>query len=266
MVLAFSFLVPGIVNEFVDLGLNVGDLQSHIQNDDSVIMRSLNQFGFESAVESFVGGVSKLSANLFQKTLGVINSLFSVISVLVISLYLVIQQDGLKDFVKSLTPIGYHSRINTVVQRVQKKLGRWLVGQIALMAAIFVLTYVGLLIFGVKNALALALFAGLLEIVPILGPIIAAIPAVFLAFLQSLLLALLVIILYIAVQQFENYILVPRIIGKSIGANPLVVLVALLIGFRIAGIPGMLIAAPIVAVINVILDDISGHKKVNTES
>ena len=59
--------------------------------------------------------------------------------------------------------------------------------------------------------------------------------------------------------------MVPRIIGKSIGANPLVVLVALLIGFRIAGIPGMLIAAPIVAVINVVLDDISRHKKVKTE-
>ena len=266
VVLAFSFLLPRLINDVVDFGLNIGATQSRLQDNSSLIIRTLNQFGLSQAVESFGSGLAEISANIFQKTLGVLSGIFSTVSVLVISFYLVIEQDGLKDFVKSLTPPQYHTRINTVVQRVQKKLGRWLVGQLALMTSIFILTYIGLSIFGVKNALALALFAGLLEIVPYLGPIISAIPAVLLAFLQSPFLAILIIILYTAIQQFENYVLVPRIIGRSIGANPLVILIALLIGFRIAGIVGMLIAAPIVAVITVILEDYSGHKRLKEEN
>jgi predicted PurR-regulated permease PerM len=85
------------------------------------------------------------------------------------------------------------------------------------------------------------------------------------ALLQSPLLALIVVALYTFVQQSENYLLVPKIIGKSIGANPLVVLVALLVGFKIAGIIGMLIAAPLVAVGTVVMEDYDSHRKSKVE-
>ena len=100
------------------------------------------------------------------------------------------------------------------------------------------------------------MFAGLLEIVPYIGPIVSAVPAILVALVQSPPLALFVLGLYILIQQTENYILVPKIMGKTIGANPLVILVAVLIGFKLAGIVGMLLAVPIVGAATVFLHDL----------
>ena len=106
-----------------------------------------------------------------------------------------------------------------------------------------------------KYALALALLAGLLEIVPYLGPILSAIPAILVAFVQSPPLALFVLILYVVVQQIENHILVPKIMGRAIGVNPVIILVAVLLGFKIAGMLGMLLAVPMVAGLQVVISD-----------
>ncbi|OGE80950.1 MAG: hypothetical protein A2826_00285 [Candidatus Doudnabacteria bacterium RIFCSPHIGHO2_01_FULL_43_23] len=259
--LILILLVPRLASELVELGGSIEIFRADFQNEGSRLGTLFSQFGLAESLRTLGASVAQFTSTLFEKSLGFFGSIFSVISVLVISFYLVAQQNALKDFVKSLAPKNYHDRINNVVQKVQQKLGRWLIGQISLMAVIFILTFIGLTILGVENALVLALFAGLLEIVPYLGPFLALIPAVILAFIQSPILGLLVLILYVVIQQLENYLLVPRIIGKSIGANPLVVLIALLIGFRIAGILGMLIAAPLVAVITVILEDYTGHRK-----
>jgi predicted PurR-regulated permease PerM len=259
--LILILLVPRLASELVNLGGSIEIFRADFQNESSRLGILFSQFGLAESLRTLGASVAQFTSTLFEKSLGFFGSIFSVISVLVISFYLVAQQNAMKDFVKSLAPKNYHERINNVVQKVQQKLGHWLIGQISLMAVIFILTFIGLTILGVENALVLALFAGLLEIVPYLGPILALIPAVILAFIQSPILGLLVLILYIVIQQVENYLLVPRIIGKSIGANPLVVLIALLIGFRIAGILGMLIAAPLVAVVTVILEDYTGHRK-----
>jgi len=259
--LSLSFLLPKLVADFSALGGSLSSIQEQIVSGNGVV-GFLNQFGFSDSLQSFGNQIVNFAGNVFQRTASLLSGIFSLISVLVISFYLVIEQDALKDFVKTLTPPDYHARINTMVQRVQRKLGRWLIGQIALMVSIFVLTFVGLSILGVENALALSIFAGLLEIVPYIGPIISAIPAIIVGLFVSPLLALFVIILYTLIQQFENYVLVPRILGKSIGANPLVILIALLIGFRLAGILGMLISAPIVAIITVVLEGYQEKKQV----
>ncbi|MBL8031765.1 MAG: AI-2E family transporter [Candidatus Doudnabacteria bacterium] len=125
--------------------------------------------------------------------------------------------------------------------------------------AIFVFTYVGLTILGVKYALVLALLAGLLEVVPYMGPFLSAVPAVLFAFVQSPALALAVIVLYILVQKSESYVLVPKIMQKTVGTSPLVVLVSLLIGFKLAGILGLLLAVPIAGALMVLLEEFRGE-------
>ena len=94
--------------------------------------------------------------------------------------------------------------------------------------------------------------AGLLEIVPVIGPIISAIPAVFLTLLYSPFKALLVLILFILIQQFENHILVPKVMQKSVGLHPIIVIVAMLMGAKLGGITGALVALPIATVADVI--------------
>ena len=261
VVLILVLLVPRLAGQLVELGGSIEIFRAGFQGEGSRLSELFNQFGLAESLRTLGASVAQLTSGLFEKSLGFFSSIFSVISVLVISFYLVVQQNAMRDFVKSLTPKTYHERINNVVDKVQHKLGNWLIGQISLMVVIFVMTFIGLSALGVENALVLALLAGLLEIVPYLGPFLAAVPAVILAVIQSPILAVAVIILYVVIQQLENYLLVPRIIGKSIGANPLVILIALLIGFRIAGVLGMLIAAPLVAVFTVVLEDYAGHRK-----
>jgi predicted PurR-regulated permease PerM len=100
-----------------------------------------------------------------------------------------------------------------------------------------------------------------LEIVPIAGPVLAAIPAVIIAFLQSPTLGLWVIIFYTVVQQFENHVLVPIVMGRSVGLNPVVIILALLIGGSLAGIPGAILAVPVATVIVEIINDMAKHKE-----
>jgi predicted PurR-regulated permease PerM len=108
--------------------------------------------------------------------------------------------------------------------------------------------------------LFLALLAGLLEIIPYLGPIISAIPAIFFAGIQSPALMAAVVVLYIIVQKTEGYVLVPKIMERTIGTSPLVILVALLVGFKVAGILGLLLAVPLVGAVTVVLNEFQGSR------
>jgi predicted PurR-regulated permease PerM len=118
------------------------------------------------------------------------------------------------------------------------------------------LTYIGLYFLGIKYALTLALVAALLEIIPYIGPILAAIPAVILGFAQSPFLALLVILLFVVIQQLENYIIVPQVMKKTVGLNPIVIIIVMLIGAKLAGVIGIILAVPVAAAVAEFLKDI----------
>jgi predicted PurR-regulated permease PerM len=197
---------------------------------------------------------------VFSRTIGLFNGLFSVITVLVVSFYLVAEERGMREFIRTLVPPHHQDFTMNLVDKIQKKMGLWIIGQIILSLAIFALTFVGLTLLGVKYALFLALLAGLLEVVPYIGPIVSAIPAVFFAFFQSPPLAFAVLILYIIVQKTEGYVLVPKIMQKTVGTSPLVVLIALLVGFKLAGILGLLIAVPLAGAIMVAIQEFYGYQ------
>jgi len=136
-------------------------------------------------------------------------------------------------------------------------MGRWFQGQLLLGVIVGVLVYLGLWILNVRFALLLAIIAGVLELVPYIGPVLAAIPGVILALFQGpFLLAVWVLLLYIVVQQLENYLIVPLVMKKAVGLNPVVVIIALLIGGKLAGVIGILLAVPAAAVLAEFFRDI----------
>lgn len=135
-------------------------------------------------------------------------------------------------------------RIALIAERAQKRMSSWFWGEVALMFVVGILTYVGLTIFGIKYALALAVLAGLLEVIPTLGPIISAIPAVLIGASQSPVLGISMVILYFVVQQLENNLVVPFIMKKVTGLHPITILIALIIGGKLAGILGVILAVP----------------------
>lgn len=202
---------------------------------------------------------------IFDRTLGLFNGLVALVTVLVISFYLVAADRGMKKFISDIVPSQYQSTTVRLIEKIQRKMGLWVVGQLILSVFIFVLTYVGLSILGVDYALVLAMIAGLLEIVPYIGPFMSAIPAIFFALIQSPPLVLGVIILYIIIQKTEGYVLVPKVMEKTVGTSPLVVLLSLLIGFKLAGILGILLAVPLAGAITVVIQEFFQEKTVQPD-
>lgn len=255
--LIIYLLVPPAVEQFKIVSQNLPEYTAQFEQRFGLsFLKSLN------ASEIFSGFFAQNGdGGVFAKTFGVFNGLFSLVTVLVISFYLVAEEKGMKNFISTLIPAGHQDFIMGLVGKIQKKMGLWILGQLILSFAIFALTFIGLTILGVKYALFLALLAGLLEIVPYIGPFVSAIPAIFFAVLQSPPLGLAVVILYLIIQKTEGYVLVPKVMEKTVGTSPLVVLLALLIGFKLAGIMGLLIAVPLASAITVVVNEFSTQKQ-----
>jgi len=129
------------------------------------------------------------------------------------------------------------------------------------MIVVGLLTYVGLSLMGIKYTLALAVLSGLLEVVPSLGPITATIPAFFIGLSQSYVSGLLMIALYFTVQQLENNLIVPFVMKKAVGIHPITTLIALIIGGKLAGIMGVILAIPTTIFLETILIEVNKFDK-----
>jgi predicted PurR-regulated permease PerM len=209
----------------------------------------------QGSLQSVGQTLSGYTGSVVNTVSGIFGGLTTFLLVLVLTFYFSVKKDGLKYFVRSVTPLKYHKYTMNMFIRVQDKLGLWLRGQLLLSGIIFVVTWVGLMILGVKYALVLALIAGITEVIPFIGPIIGAIPAVFLAFLQSPLKALLVVILYLVIQQLEGNVIVPKVMQKTVGLNPIVVIVVILVGAKVAGILGALLSIPVAVTLMTVAGD-----------
>ncbi|MFA6253396.1 MAG: AI-2E family transporter [Patescibacteria group bacterium] len=205
--------------------------------------------------------LSQIGSGIFNVVTSVFGGIFSFFMVLVITFYLTIEENGFKKFIRHLFPVEKKEQVNYLVEGMQKRLGMWFRGQMILSVIIFLAVYIGLVLLHVKYALLLAVLAGLLEIVPILGPWISAIIAIFFAWGDSFNKALYTGILYLAIQQLENHVVVPKVMGKSTGLNPIVVILAILTGGRLAGIIGALLAVPIATAISVYFEYAMAKRK-----
>ncbi|MDP6756283.1 MAG: AI-2E family transporter, partial [Patescibacteria group bacterium] len=209
----------------------------------------------QGSLQSVGQTLSGYTGSVVNTVSGIFGGITTFLLVLVLTFYFSVKKDGLKYFIRSVTPIQYQKYTMNMFIRVQDKLGLWLRGQLLLSGIIFVVTWIGLLILGVKYALVLALIAGITEVIPFIGPIIGAIPAVFLAFLQSPIKALLVVILYLVIQQLEGNVIVPKVMQKTVGLNPIVVIVVILVGAKIAGVLGALLAIPVAVTLMTVAGD-----------
>jgi len=264
IILIISMLVPPIGQQFKVISTT--DYYDSFISRIGIYRDNLNNLGIGKTIENSIRGFTGTFAdNLLQTTRGIVTGFVSVITVLVISFYLTVQENGMKSLLKHLTPYKHQAYAAKLINRIQRKIGAWVLGQIILSAVIFGLTFIGLTLLKVEFALVLALIGGALEIVPFIGPFLSAIPAVFFAFLQSPALAVAVIILYVVVQQLENHIVVPVVMSKSVGLSPVLIILGILVGGTLGGILGALIAVPIISGIAVFVNDVM-EGEVNEES
>ncbi len=197
-----------------------------------------------------------LPGQILKIALGALNNIVGLLTFLVILFYLIMERRNLKKYLRFLFGNNaQEEQAEIFISRLERKLGGWVRGQLTLMFIVGFLSYLGLTLLGVEFAIPLAFLAGLLEVIPALGPTLSAIPAVLVAWGTSPVLALATLALYVLIQQLENNLIVPKVMSKAVGLSPLVVILALIAGFRVAGIAGAVLSIPTVLLVEIIIND-----------
>ena len=204
----------------------------------------------------FTKDITDIGKNAFLFTGKIFTGVFSLIAVFVISFYFMLGRENIKKEMPAFFPKGSKDRVETVISKVEDKLGSWFRGQIALSFIISIVTWIILTLLQVPFAIPLAILAGILEIVPTIGPIIAAIPAVIVGLSISPILAISVIASYVVIQMLENNILVPKIMEKAVGLNPIVIIIGVMIGAKLMGILGALLSVPFIATLVILFKNL----------
>lgn len=243
----FIFFVPSLLDETFMYLSNLPDSISFAERSFSV----------KDFVETSKYAISGTGAGAFKTASLLFGGALSLILMVVLSFYLAVQEDGVGNFLKIVSPIKHHDYIINLWKRSQKKIGYWMQGQLLLGLIVGILVYLGLMVLGVKHALLLASVAAVFEIIPVFGPILAAVPAVLVALVDSgATQGVIVTGLYLIIHQFENHLLYPLVVRKIVGISPMVVILALIIGLKLGGVLGALLSVPMAAALMEWIDDI----------
>lgn len=256
-------IIPPIVEQFTQLTANFPLYWNKFISGISGLGAILNQYGITQGAESYLKSQNLSLAQtggLFSRVGGFFAGIFSLFIIAVITFYILVQEGATKRILRSVLPVDYLPYAYQLVNKVQQKLGLWLRGQIILCFCIMILDYVGLLVLGVKYALILAIIAGVLEFIPYLGPSFATFLAVIITAFQSPVKALFVLIIYAFVQIIENNILIPNIMQRAVGLNPVISITALLIGGQLGGVFGAILAIPVATALSAIIENLYGKK------
>jgi predicted PurR-regulated permease PerM len=202
-------------------------------------------------IESFLGGT--FIANVF----GVFSSIFAILTVLVASFYLLLEKNVMEKTIKKYWPASSEAQALAIFKKIVEKISFWARGQLILSSAVGVLVYIGLSVLHFEFALILAIVAAIMDLLPFIGPAITMFLGTLLGFSVSPAMAFWVFILLLGVQQFEGNVLVPQIMKRATGLSPVLIIFSILIGARLMGFIGVVIAVPIASAIVVIIESLN---------
>lgn len=258
--ISIVIIVPALVEEIRLLTTRLPDLYRSLAGTFFPVSQGFDQSTALSAIEknlqTFSQGLLQISSGIVGTLSGIFGGVTAFLTVLVIGFFMTIEENGTRKLIQSLAPVKYQPYLTQLIGKIEGKMGSWLRGQLFLSLIIGTLTFIGLSLLGVRFALVLALLAGFMEVVPFIGPILAALPAVFFAVTDSPVRALIVVVMYVIIQQLENNLIVPKVMQQTVGLHPLIILIALLVGARVGGIVGIILAVPIATIVTVFLRDL----------
>jgi len=204
--------------------------------------------------------ISNLSAGFFQTLSVAFGSIFNLILIVIISFYLSIQERGIENFLRIILPIEYETYAVDLWERSRRKIALWIKGQMVMGVLDAILVYLVLSLLGVKYAFLLALIAGFMGLFPY-GTLIALIPAASVSYLSGgISSALMVAGAYLIIHQFEVFLFAPLIIKSIVGLSPLVIILAILVGYELGGVWGMILAIPLAVFVMELLGDLEKKK------
>lgn len=266
----FYFFVPTVID---DLAAFVSGLPTYLD----ILSRSVAVenysflFGLSSpsdiATDQMVTSIrdslhlSNIFGTSFSAAATVVGGVFSFVLIIVFSFYFTVAETGVDDFLRVIAPRRYLPYLLNLWFRTRHKIGLWMQGQLILAVIIGVLVYLALSILRIDHALLLAVLAAVLELIPVFGPTLSAVPAVLIGFADGgVTLGLGIIALYVIIQQFENHLIYPLVVTRVVGVPPLLVILALIIGWNLAGFLGILLSVPVAAAIQEFVSDWSKGK------
>jgi len=267
------FFIPRVLDD-ASLYLNklpntisVNDLWSPIRDigiwGDSTTIKDLgSDYSIKDLSNQFSQIISGSGEGFFKTAGAIFGGALSLILIIVLSFYLAVQEDGVRGFLEVMSPKRYRDYVVDLWKRSQSKIGLWMQGQLILAVMVGVLVFLGLMVLGVNHALLLAVLAAIFEIIPVFGPILSAIPAILVGTVDGGATGtLLVLGLYVLIHQFENHLLYPLVVRKVVGISPVIVILALIVGAKLAGFLGLLLSVPIATVIMELYSDIEKRRK-----
>ena len=258
--LCFSILIPTLIRESMSISKAFEDIENIINNIYEKINVSNNRiyiFIYESINEKLNRLVMDISTSFFDNIISLGENIMSLAVIPVITYYFLSEGSLISNKLLLFLPVEKRKIIKKVGKNIDKILGRYILSQFILCLLIGVLTFIILSIFKVNFPFLLSLINAVFNIIPYFGPLFGAIPSIFLALTQSYEKAIWVTIFLYLIQQIEGDIISPKIIGDSISMHPLIIILLLIIGGKIGGFIGMVLAVPVGVVIKVIYEDIN---------
>ena len=265
-------LIPILATEMTELGIQFQSLLSKIQAGEIELpsylsfiqpllentAQSVNaqtSSNIQNTLLSYGNNLGQIANNAIGLLASISNGLANFIIVLFLTFFITIDQKLVDKFIINLFPNKYEKYLENKFVNIKHKVACWLRGQLLLMLAVGVLTYIGLVAIGIDYAFTLSLFAALTELIPVVGPLIAWVVAIPIAANASGSMILWTTIVYLLVQRLENSLLVPMIMKKTTGLHPIIVVFALLAGFQFLGILGVIISVPIMTILSIFFND-----------
>lgn len=267
------FVLPSFLSEASALVANIPSYIDQINNFIPILDQSIlngyvpllqelaTRIAAIGTATSLSGGTFSASATLFSSAGALANASVTFLFIIVLSFYFSVTRDGVDHFLRIIAPIKHEEYVISLWTRTKKKIGAWMQGQIFLGALVGSLVFILLSILHVKHALTLGILAGLFEIIPVFGPVLAAIPGVAFALLDGgLPLGLWALLIYVLIQQFENHIFYPLVVRKMVGISPILVIISLVVGYNLAGFMGAILSVPLSVLLIEYVNDIEKKK------
>lgn len=236
---------------FKDLSVSVSELSKGISKGQILTILKDAIFG---------------STGFFATTSVVFRGVVNTVLTFVLAFYLALEERGVQKFLRLVSPKIYESYIEDLWARAQRKIGLWMQGQILLSLFVALLVYVPNLLLNMPYAALLAVLAFLGELVPMIGLTFSAIPAVFIAWTHGgsdLLIT--VSVIYLIIGQLESHVLYPRVMNKLVGVPSVIVIIALVVGAKLAGLWGVILSVPVASILMELANDLEKRKNLPKE-
>lgn len=264
LALTFFLVIPPLIKEIQKFIEKIPEYANtlNLQYSNSQLPVISN----EELTNVLTTNLNSVLGNVLNFLISTVNGLLTFFTIAILSFYLLLERDRVKSNLFRFFPHLPKERVTHIADKVEKKIGAWLRGELILMLIVGSLTFLGLTLLKIEYALPLAIIAGLLEAVPVIGPVISSIPAIFVTLVSADPIAAVgVAALYIIIQQLENNILVPKVMEGTVGLSPLVTILALLVGASLFGIVGAILAVPVATMIAAIVEDFIEHSETSVK-